>query len=119
MSRDSSPPRLNTIPSGTPFLEALARTLLADPSLGGKLGANISLADMTILLPTRRAVRALGDAFLRMGEGTSLLLPHIQPLGDVDEDELVLNARIAREKARIPAGKAHISEAIEPVERQM
>ena len=119
MSRDSSPPRLYTIPSGTPFLEALARTLLADPSLGGKLGTNISLADVTILLPTRRAVRALGDAFLRMGEGTSLLLPHIQPLGDVDEDELVLNARITHETPRILAGMAHISEAVEPLERQM
>ena len=119
MSRDSSPPRLYTIPSGTPFLEALARTLLADPSLGGKLGTNISLADMTIFLPTRRAVRALGDAFLRMGEGTSLLLPHIQPLGDVDEDELVLTARIAHENTRNPTGITHISESIEPVERQL
>jgi len=119
MSRDSSQPRLYTIPSGTPFLEGLARTLLADPSLGGKLGTNISLADMTILLPTRRAVRALGDAFLRMGEGASLLLPHIQPLGDVDEDELVLSTRIQHENTRNPTGFTHLSEAIEPVERQM
>ena len=119
MSKDSSSPRLYTIPSGTPFLDALARTLLADPSLGGKLGTNISLADVTILLPTRRAVRSLGDAFLRMGEGNALLLPHIQPLGDVDEDELVLNARITHETPRNLTGMAHICEAVEPLERQM
>ncbi|MDO8423861.1 MAG: double-strand break repair protein AddB [Parvibaculum sp.] len=91
MSEDSSP-RLFTIPSGTPFLEALARALLADPTLGGRLGHDNALADITILLPTRRAVRGLNDAFLRMGGGKALLLPRVRPLGDVDEDELVLHA---------------------------
>ncbi|MCE9650049.1 MAG: double-strand break repair protein AddB [Parvibaculum sp.] len=88
MSHDS--PRVFTIPAGTPFLDALARALIADPTLGGQLGSAVALADIKILLPTRRAVRALGDAFLRMGEGRALLLPDIRPLGDVDEDELVL-----------------------------
>ncbi len=119
MSKDSLPPRLYTIPSGTPFLDALARTLLADPSLGGKLGTNIPLADLTILLPTRRAVRALGDAFLRIGGGVALLLPAIRPLGDVDEDELVLNATPRHELARNLAGKARIPSPIEPLERQL
>jgi ATP-dependent helicase/nuclease subunit B len=119
MSQDSLPPRLYTIPSGTPFLDALARTLLADPGLGGKLGTNIALADLTILLPTRRAVRALGDAFLRIGGGAAMLLPTIQPLGDVDEDELVLNATPRHELARNLAGKARIPSPIEPLERQL
>lgn len=119
MSQDSLPPRLYTIPSGTPFLDALARTLLADPGLGGKLGTNIALADLTILLPTRRAVRALGDAFLRIGGGAAMLLPAIQPLGDVDEDELVLNATPRHELARNLAGKARIPSPIEPLERQL
>ncbi len=107
MSKDSSP-RLFTIPAGTPFLDALARTLLADPSLGGRLGQAISLADITILLPTRRAVRGLSDAFLRMGGGKALLLPRIRPLGDVDEEELVLHA----DRFAAP-------EAIGPLERQL
>ncbi|MEN6542153.1 double-strand break repair protein AddB [Parvibaculum sp.] len=89
MAHDS--PRLFTIPSGTPFLDALARTLLADPTLGGRFGAGVELPDITILLPTRRAVRALSDAFLRAGGGKALLLPIMRPLGDVDEDELVLD----------------------------
>lgn len=119
MSKDSLPPRLYTIPSGTPFLDALARTLLADPGLGGKLGTNICLADLTILLPTRRAVRALGDAFLRIGEGTAMLLPALRPLGDVDEDELVLTTTPRHELARNLAGKARIPSPIEPLERQL
>jgi ATP-dependent helicase/nuclease subunit B len=125
MPHDSTP-RLYTIPSGTPFLDALARTLMADPSLGGKLGINIALADLTILLPTRRAVRALGDAFLRIGEGRALLLPDIRPLGDVDEDELALHARSSTGNARFLTGKARsldgiarIPQAIEPLERQL
>tara|TARA_R110000868_G_scaffold183929_6_gene425319 strand:+ start:809 stop:3781 length:2973 start_codon:yes stop_codon:yes gene_type:complete len=107
MSEDSSP-RLFTIPSGTPFLEALARTLLTDPTLGGRLGTDNTLADITILLPTRRAVRGLNDAFLRMGGGKALLLPRVRPLGDVDEDELVLQA----DRFAAP-------EAIAPLERQL
>ena len=120
MSRDSShTPHLFTIPAATPFLDALARTLLADPSLGGKLGTNILLADVTILLPTRRSVRALGDAFLRMGEGKSLLLPRIGSLGDVDEDELLLNAQSLAGNARSLEGIDRIPQAIEPLERQL
>lgn len=120
MSRDSSHARhVFTIPAATPFLEALARTLLADPSLGGKLGTNISLADVTILLPTRRSVRALGDAFLRMGEGKSLLLPRIGSLGDVDEDELLLNAQSLAGNAQSLEGIERIPQAIEPLERQL
>ncbi|MDR3500326.1 MAG: hypothetical protein P4L72_13980 [Parvibaculum sp.] len=97
MPHDS--PRLYTIPAGTPFLDALAGTLLADPTLGGRFGAGVALADITILLPTRRAVRALGDAFLRAGGGGALILPAIRPLGDVDEDELVLAPALGADAA--------------------
>jgi ATP-dependent helicase/nuclease subunit B len=97
MPHDS--PRVFTIPAGTPFLDALARALIADPTLGGQLGASVALADVKILLPTRRAVRALADAFLRIGQGRALLLPDIQPLGDVDEDELVLAGNFGRRLA--------------------
>ncbi|MGV8998576.1 MAG: double-strand break repair protein AddB [Parvibaculaceae bacterium] len=111
-------PRLFTIPSGTPFLEALAGTLLADPSLGGKLGTNILLPDLTILLPTRRAVRGLHDAFLRRGQGRAMLLPAIRPLGDGDEEELVLNARSLHGIDRSRAGIDRFPQSIDPLERQ-
>ena len=74
-----------TIPAGWPFVDALAAGILdeigPDPA---------SLADVTILLPTRRAVRSLREAFLRLSEGRPLLLPRMMPLGDIDEDELVI-----------------------------
>ena len=82
---------LFTMPPGTPFLERLAQALVADSSLGGRFQGWPVLADFTILLPTRRAVRALGDAFLRAGDGAAMLLPTIRALGDVDEEELVLD----------------------------
>lgn len=110
MAHDS--PRLFTIPSGTPFLDALAGTLLADPTLGGRFGAGVELPDITILLPTRRAVRALSDAFLRAGGGRALLLPVLRPLGDVDEDELVLDV------ASQPLASLALSPEISGLERQ-
>ncbi len=47
---------------------------------------------MTLLLPNRRACRAMADAFLRRADsgggipGGGLLLPKLQPIGEPDED---------------------------------
>jgi len=78
--------RLATIPPGVPFLDALAKGLLA------RIGDPLHLADAQILLPTRRAARALSEAFLRHGGGAAMLLPRMVPLGDVDAAELDLGA---------------------------
>lgn len=91
MSADSR--ALFTMPPGSPFLERLAAALLADPALGGRFAGAPELADITILLPTRRAVRALGEAFLRASGGAALILPTIRTLGDVDEDDLILDPK--------------------------
>ena len=50
-----------------PFLTALAAALLAGdlPAPGGERPDPLELADVTLLLPTRRATRALQEAFLR------------------------------------------------------
>ena len=77
----NAPSRLYTIPAGFPFLDALAT------GLAQRTGAG-DLADARVLLPTRRACRALAEAFLRRGGGRAMLLPRMTPLGDVDEDEL-------------------------------
>src|SRR6516162_9716891 len=58
-------------------------------------GDPMRLPCATILLPTRRAVRALREAFLRATPegheaGTPLLLPRLRPVGDLDSDELTL-----------------------------
>jgi ATP-dependent helicase/nuclease subunit B len=63
-------------------------------------GDPLRLTRVTILLPTRRAARALRDAFLRAAPegreaGTPLLLPHMRPIGDLDSDELTLAERSA------------------------
>ena len=78
-------PAVYTIPAGVPFVDALAAGLHA--RVGGGPEA---LAQATVLLPTRRACRALREAFLRQSGGRPLLLPRLTPLGDVDEDELAL-----------------------------
>jgi ATP-dependent helicase/nuclease subunit B len=46
----------------------------------------MALARAQVLLPNRRAVRALGDAFVRLSGG-GLLLPRMTPIGDVDADD--------------------------------
>jgi hypothetical protein len=72
-----------TIAAELPFAETLARGLIA------RLDAQrnpFALADVTLYLPTRRAVRTLGEAFARHAGGASLL-PQMRPLGDVDEDD--------------------------------
>ena len=79
-------PRVCTIPSGTPFTDALATGILKahgdDP---------FDLGRMLVLLPTRRACRSLRESFLRVRQGAPLLLPQIQPIADVDEEELSLH----------------------------
>ncbi|HEV2550818.1 MAG TPA: double-strand break repair protein AddB [Stellaceae bacterium] len=76
------PPSVFTIDADRPFLDTLVaglRAASADP---------LALSRQTILLPTRRAARALAEAFLRASEGRALLLPRLVPVGDVDAEEL-------------------------------
>ncbi len=94
-------PRVFTIESGIAFADALARGLSAEA------GADpLALAAMTILLPTRRAGRALTDAFLRVNDGAALLLPRLLALADLDSDEDAIDA-------------AEIPPVLDPLERQL
>jgi len=65
------------MPSGVPFLPSLAKGLR---EIYGE-----RLNDALILLPTRRAVRALGEAFV--GENGASLLPRMRPLADINPEE--------------------------------
>lgn len=88
---------VSTIPAGEPFLAALARGVRA------RLGDDpATLARATILLPNRRAVRALGEAFLAEAGGKPLLLPRLAAIGDVDEDELILTGASADLDVELP-----------------
>ncbi len=64
------------------FADALAAGVLAEHG-----GDPLALADLLILVPTRRSVRALREAFLRASGGKPTILPRLAPLGDVDESE--------------------------------
>ncbi|MBX3497959.1 MAG: double-strand break repair protein AddB [Alphaproteobacteria bacterium] len=75
------------IPPRHAFIDALARGLLDAHG-----GDPLAFADALVLLPNRRAVRALRDAFLRITDGRPLLLPRIRPIGDIDDDELAASA---------------------------
>jgi len=84
------PPHIYTIAPDRPFLSTLARGLL---TLAG--GDPLRLPRMTVLLPTRRAARALREAFLRLtaeggNPGAPLLLPRLRPIGDFEDDGAVL-----------------------------
>lgn len=81
--------RLFSIAPDQAFLPALARGTLA------RLGTGEALAAATILLPTRRAARALQAAFLREAAAPALLLPRMRALAGLsteDADELALPA---------------------------
>ncbi len=73
---------LFTIPAHHSFVDTLVSGLeqrINDDPFG--------LADAIILVPHRRAIQAVSDAFLRRSGGGSVLLPEIRALGDVEDDE--------------------------------
>ncbi len=75
-----------TIPSGAPFADVLTKGLLKQVA-----DNPLALTGYTLLLPTRRAVRSIREAFLRMSGGEPILLPNMIPLGDLDEDEILMS----------------------------
>ena len=87
MSTAIPAPHLFTIAPELPFADALVDGLLYGGLIALPEDDPLALSRVTILLPTRRACRALGEAFLRQSESGALLLPRIRPLGDLDEDE--------------------------------
>ncbi len=75
-----------TIAPDAAFVDALAAGILAECG-----GDKLKLLDYTILLPTRRACRAMREAFLRATDGAATLLPAMRPLGDVETDEFLFH----------------------------
>jgi len=100
-----SAPRVYSIPAGECFVDRLVEGIRA------RHGATpLALAEVEILVPTRRAVRSLCEAFLRASEGRATLLPVIRQIGDVDEDGLIFED--GAEALTLPP-------AIAPLERQL
>ena len=70
-----------SIDAGLPFARDLAAGVI-------KLAASPErLASGLILLPSRRAARALQAAFLDMTNGQPMLLPRMLPVGDFGNDD--------------------------------
>ena len=107
-----SDPQANiyTIPPGVSFVDALARELLQRAG-----GDPLALARGTVLLPTRRACRAVQEAFLRAADGRALLLPRLVPLGDLDAEELIL----AGDEMGADFGAGELPPAMPPLRRQL
>jgi len=77
------PPRWFTVAPHRPFLADLAAGLWRELAAAGPE----ALADATVLLPNRRSMRALADAFVACAGGRAVLPPQMRPLGDLDEGE--------------------------------
>ncbi len=77
------------IPAHLPFSDMLAKWVLEKYS-----GKPTELSRVLILLPTRRSCLALRDAFLRASNGTPMLLPRMQPIGNVDENILLASGKL-------------------------
>ena len=102
-------PTVFTVPPHEPFVDALAGGILSGRAVPLDPGDPLALSRLTILLPTRRACRALGLAFQRAAPGRALLLPRIRPLGDIDEDEMSIGDE---------ADEA-LPDAVPPLERRL
>lgn len=102
MSALKSAPRIFTIAPEFPFVDALVDGLLQGGIVELPEGDPLALSRVTVLLPTRRACRALGDAFLRQSAAGAMLLPRIRPLGDLDDDEVGLGAAAVAEHVDLP-----------------
>ena len=89
--------KLGAFPAEAAFLPALAKRWL---ETGGDSAGGL------ILLPSRRAAKALAGAFLEQNQGKALLLPRIVALGAIDEAALAL------------AGALELPPAIPPMRRQ-
>ena len=110
----TGPPHVYTIPPDLDFTRTLADNLLNGnlPVAGGAPPDPLDLVNWTVLVPTRRAARALMMAFLEGGKPVTRLLPRIRPLGDVDDDEL------AAETVLGGSSELDVPAAIAPLERQ-
>ena len=94
-------PHVYNIPLSCSLVDVLASHLLE------KYADNLlELTDVTVLLPNRRTVRELRNAFIRLHGMNATLLPRILPLGCIDEDGFFFSGN-----------DINIPNAVSPVER--
>lgn len=77
--------KIYTIPYHVPFLSELVTFMIKT------YGTGIDLSSTKILLPSRRAVRAIQAEFLLQAKDKSIIPPRFMPIGDVDDEDLDLS----------------------------
>lgn len=82
--------RVFSVPISVPFLRTVVSSLLDGRLVDGFEARKepARLADVTLYLPTRRAMRVVREIFLDDMKADAVVLPRIVALGDIDEDEL-------------------------------
>ncbi len=82
--------RVFSVPVSVPFLRTIVSALLDGRLVVGFEARKepARLADATLYLPTRRAMRVVREIFLDEMKADAVMLPRIVALGDIDEDEL-------------------------------
>ena len=90
------------------FVETLADKLLQEYK-----NSPLNLANVTIFLPNRRACISLAEAFIRLQGMKPSLLPQMQAIGDIKEDELLLSGTDSADTF------VTVPPAINPVERKL
>lgn len=103
-------PSVYNIPAGQNFARLMVRYFLDETQETPE-----KLGEITILLPTRRACRSFQDMFLQESAGKPILLPKLQPFGDVDEQDLSLSLAGTDALAEILA----LPPAIAPLQRHV
>jgi ATP-dependent helicase/nuclease subunit B len=78
----NSTPRCHTISAVAPFAATLADWVTTHYGSDG-----VEFSRAVILLPNRRACQTLQAAFLERAGGKPMLLPRIQPIGDLNEED--------------------------------
>lgn len=108
-----------TIPPGEPFLERLSRAILNGdlPAPGSARPDPLSLPDVTLLLPTRRATRALQEAFLAASGARALLMPRIKPISEGEEDLTLLSGLAGL--TSLGSAAVDLPPAVTPLERTL
>ena len=82
--------RVFSVPVSVPLLRAVIAALIDGRLVEGfeTRTSPARLADATLYLPTRRAMRLAREVFLEELSTDAAILPRIVALGDIDEDEL-------------------------------
>jgi ATP-dependent helicase/nuclease subunit B len=82
--------RVFSVPLSAPFLRSVVAALVDGRLVEGFEARNepAKLAQATLYLPTRRALRVVREIFLDELRTDAVVLPRIVALGDIDEDEL-------------------------------